>query len=397
MKHILLLFFVSIFLLSGCKKPNNNDATPHTIVLFSPNSSNHTGITIKADNKEEVNLKCSVKDINGVEINTSCMITLNGEKYTEGSFKTVIPGSYVFQASIGEIVSNTYTVTAMGDQAGSAHKIELSADRAEIMANDVQEVLFNCKVTDKNGLELPVNCSFTVNNIPSDNTFKTSNPGEYSVQASFGGLVSNKITIKANSGVDGKAFKIILDSDRYLGTIKANNKDEAVFKVRVTDLAGRVLNEPYQLTVNGNPFSGTSFKTNQAGEYVFQAAIGSLTSNRYAVTATEIADTYITIQSSTIETISTGNKVTVGITYKNTSAKALKYATFDVSCFDKNGVIIQESVKGSTVVGVQATGFFDPGRVDTSRFEIGTFPGTDHIKVTLRSVTLDDGTIITAG
>lgn len=397
MKHILLLFFVSIFLLSGCKKPNNNDTAAHTIVIFAVNSSDNSGTTIKADNKDEVRLKCSVKDINGMEINTSCTITLNGEKYNGSSFKTATPGNYVFQASIGQIVSNTYTVTAINDNAGNPYKIELSSDRAEIMANDVQEVIFHCKVTDINGVVLPVICSFTVNETPSDNTFKTAVKGEYTVQASFGSLLSNKIMIRATDEVEGKPFKIILDSDRYMGIIKANNKDEAVFKVRVTDITGKVLNDSYKLTISGNPFSGISFKTDKPGDYVFQASIGTLTSNSYILAAKEIADSYITLQNSKISNVTSSGLVTVDLTFKNNSTKTLKYVTFDVSCYNKDDQIIKEATQGSTSIGCQATGFFDPGSVSTSSFQLGSFPGVDHIKVILRSVTLADGTIITAG
>ncbi len=397
MKQISLLFFATFLLLSGCKKPSPKEPAPHAIVIFAANSSDNSGTTIKADNKDEVSLKCSVKDINGIEISTSCDIMLNGEKYNGSSFKTGTPGNYVFQASIGEIVSNTYTVTATNDKTGDPYKIELSSDRTEIMANDIQEVIFHCKVTDINGVVLPVICAFTVNETPSDNTFKTAVKGEYTVQASFGSLQSNKIMIRATDEVEGKPFKIILDSDRYLGIIKADNKDEAMFKVRITDITGKVLNDSYKLTISGTPFSGTSFKTDKPGDYVFQASIGTLTSNSYIVTAKEIADPYITLQNSKISNVTSAGIVTVDLTFKNNSTKTLKYVTFDVSCYSKDDQIIKEATQGSTFIGCQATGFFDPGLASTSSFQLGSFPGVDHIKVTLRSVTLEDGTVITAG
>lgn len=392
----ILLILITTFLLSGCKK-SEEVKEAHTIKLFSEKSTDVDGTTIKADNKDEVILKCSIKDINGLEISADYTITLNGEKYTGGSFKTSTPGNYVFQASTGKILSNKYTITAVEGTNASPSKIELTSDRTQIMANGVQEAIFSCKVTDINGSVLPINCAFSVDNVPAENTFKTSKTGEYTVQASIGTLLSNKIIIKATDAPEGIPFKIILDSDRFLGAIKANNKDEATFKVKVTDITGKVLNDPYKLTLNGTPFSGSSFKTDKPGEYIFQAEIGSLTSNRYIVNAKEIADAYITLQGSSIESISSANLVSVAITFKNISNKTLKYVTFDVSCYNKANEIITETVKGGTVIGVQATGFFNPESVDTSRFEIGYFPGADHIKVTLRSVTLEDGTVITAG
>jgi len=195
----------------------------------------------------------------------------------------------------------------------------------------------------------------------------------------------------------GKPYKIILDSDRFLGVIKANNKDIANFKVSVLDGDGKVVNEPYTLKMNSVPFGNNSFKTSVPGEYNFQAVIGTLRSNIYTVTAQEIAESYIEVQSGSISNISSENLVTATIKYKNISNRRLKYATFAVSCYSKTGEIIKEQVKGSTEISCQATGFFEAGTEDTSNFQIGTFPGADSIKVALRSVTLEDGTVITAG
>ena len=317
MKRALWILIIAAGIFTGCKKseevnaPDDNEAIPNSIELFSNTPGDLEGGTIRANNSDEVVLKYRVKDVNGKVIDTTCSITMNAVPYPALTFKTDKPGEYAFQASVGKIMSNIYVVKAI--------------------------------------LSPP-----------------------------------------------GVPFKIILTSDKYLGSIKASGRDKINFKAFVTDVDGKELNSQYQLTLDKKPFIGTSFATEKPGDYVFQASIGNLLSNEYTVTAKEIADRYLKIQSYKIDKIDQTGLVTASITFKNISSIDLKYATFDISCYNQAGELIYENKNGSSVISCIATGFFLAGAEDTSKFEIGSFSGIASIKAVLRSVTLGDGTLLYA-
>lgn len=317
MKQALWILIIASGIFQGCKKseevnaPDDHDAIPHSIELFSSIPGDLEDSTIRANNSDEVVLKYRVKDVNGKVIDTTCSITMNAIHYPALTFKTATAGEYAFQASVGKILSNIYVVKAI--------------------------------------LSPP-----------------------------------------------GVPFKIILASDKYLGSIKASGRDKINFKAFVTDVNGKELSSQYQLSLNEKPFTETSFATDKPGDYIFQAFIGNLLSNEYTVTAKEIADRYLKIQSYKIDNIHQSGLVTASITFKNISSIDLKYATFDISCYNLAGELIYEDKNGSSIISCLATGFFLAGKEDTSKFEIGSFSGIASIKAVLRSVTLGDGTLLYA-
>jgi len=317
MKQALWILIIASSIFTGCKKsgeintPDDNEAIPYSIELFSTIPGGIEEETIRANNSDEVVLKYKVKDVKGNVIDTTCSITLNAVNYPALTFRTAKPGEYAFQASVGKIKSNIHVVKAI--------------------------------------LSPP-----------------------------------------------GTPFKIILTSDKYLGSIKASGRDKINFKASVTDANGKELSSQYQLILNGKPFTETSFATDKPGYYIFQAAIGNLVSNEYTVTANEIADRYLKIQSYKIDNIDQTGIVTASITFKNISSIDLKYATFDISCYNQAGELIYEDRNGSSIISCLATGFFLAGTEDTSKFQIGKFSGIASIKAVLRSVTLGDGTLLYA-
>ena len=294
-------------------------------------------------------------------------------------------------------------VTAPGDNVAIPHSIELFSnvpgdlDDGTIRANNSDEVILKYRVKDVNGEVIDTTCNITMNSLHYPAlTFKTATPGEYTFQASAGKILSNIYIVKAILSPPGVPFKIILASDKYLGSIKASGRDKINFKAFVTDVNGKELNAQYQLVLNKKPFTETSFATDKPGDYVFQASIGSLLSNEYTVTAKEIADRYLKIQSYKIDKIDQTGSVTASITFKNISNIDLKYATFDISCYNQAGGLIYEDKNGSSIISCLATGFFLSGTEETSKFEIGSFSGIASIKAVLRSVTLGDGTLLYA-
>lgn len=178
--------------------------------------------------------------------------------------------------------------------------------------------------------------------------------------------------------------------------INSDNIEEIILSTKVTDKNGSTLNTDCKMTLNGNSFTSTSFKTLTPGSYIFQASIGDLKSNEYKVTAKDLAQRYASILTSSIYSVNSVGLVTVGIGYKNISTKRLKYINFSVSCYNRVNDIIKEEIKGSVSISCRATGFFEPAQSTASYFEIGYFTGASSIKATLQSVTFEDGTIVTA-
>lgn len=277
------------------------------------------------------------------------------------------------------------------------YKIELSIDKAIIKGNNIDAAILKTKVTDINGVELSDAVKLTANGVPFTGTaFKTSIQGDYTFQGSIGTLLSNSVSIKVNENLDGKPYKIELTTDKISSFIAAYNLEEVNFQTKVTDVNGTVLTDKPNITVNGNPFLGTSFKTNTPGTYIFEASLGTIKSNTKTIYAEERAEKYVTIISSKIEKINSVGLVQIGIQFKNISNKRLKYIAFSVSCYNAVNDLMKEEITGRTTYTFNATGFWEPNIERYPSYEIGYYTGAKSIKTTLYSVTLEDGTIIKA-
>lgn len=124
MKKLLLLFIITSLCFLGCNKSDRDfEKNDPPLVIVPPKpfkielSSNYqefitTQAFIKSDDKQEITLSAKVTDKNGMILNKDCKFTLNGNDFNSSSFKTITPGVYVFQASIGDLKSNEYNVTA---------------------------------------------------------------------------------------------------------------------------------------------------------------------------------------------------------------------------------------------------------------------------------------------
>ncbi len=193
---------------------------------------------------------------------------------------------------------------------------------------------------------------------------------------------------------DNSPYKIELTSDQSIYTfgasIRANGTEQATLSTKVTDKYGNILNKSCSLTLNGEPFSGKTFKTNTAGDYDFQASIGSLRSNVYTISAYEIAEEYVTIKSSSIQSINSVGLVTIAVTFTNISDVKLKYVNFNVQCFNSVNDKMYEEITNSSSITCKGTGYFSPGETKTLFFDIGYFTGVNSINVNLGMVMLED-------
>jgi hypothetical protein len=205
---------------------------------------------------------------------------------------------------------------------------------------------------------------------------------------------------QVNNSLANTPFKIVLTTDKNTSPsqntmdIVATDSDEVHFSVKVTNKDGVILNNTPVLTLNGNLFDGTTFKTLTPGNYVFQASVNELASNKFTVTARDVARKYVKIDSSSIKSISMYGSVGISVTFKNISSKPLKYASFDVQCFDSGGAPIREKVLSTYTVTGRVEGIYEPNTTYHTSFGAGTFTGAKTTKVTLSSVTLEDGTVI---
>jgi hypothetical protein len=176
-------------------------------------------------------------------------------------------------------------------------------------------------------------------------------------------------------------------SDRTI--IKAYGLEEAVFKTKVTDKDGNILDIVPQIKLSGSDYNSNSFRTDIPGYYRFQASIGSLVSNTHEVTAREIAEKYVEFLSTPIiKNISSDGLVTISIPFKNISNQRLRNVSFSVECLNAAGDVIKEnnSTRSSAICSTKE--ITEPNSSETPDLEVGYFPGTKLIIVRIYSVTM---------
>jgi hypothetical protein len=184
-------------------------------------------------------------------------------------------------------------------------------------------------------------------------------------------------------------------SDRTI--IKAYGLEEAVFKTKVTDKDGNILNIVPKITLSGSDYNGNSFRTDKPGYYEFQASIGSLMSNTHEITAREIAEKYVEFTGiPTIKSISPTGLLTISVPFKNISGEVLRNVAFVVECLNSAGEVIKEnnSTRTSALFGTREP--TAPHSSAISDSEVGYFPGTKSIIVKLYGVTMPSRVMIYA-
>lgn len=198
-----------------------------------------------------------------------------------------------------------------------------------------------------------------------------------------------------------KPAKIELTTDKPVTAdrtiIKAYSLEEAVFKTKVTDKDGNILNIVPKITLSGSNYTSNFFKTDIPGYYRFQASIGSLLSNTHEITAREIAEKYVKILSTpTIKSISSDGMLTISVPFKNISGGELRNVAFSVECLNAAGDVIKEnnSTRTSSLFGTKEP--TAPYSSAISDSEVGYYPGTKTIIVKIYGVTMPSRVMIYA-
>ena len=178
--------------------------------------------TIIADGIEAVDF--TVKQDN-VDVTSETEIYINDNKIEGYRFTTTVAGNYKAYAKKGDLVSNEINIIAE-EYIEPEKPIELSASKNSIKANGVDEVKFTVK-QDNNDVTSQSEIFVNGNKINGD-TFSTTVVGSYIVYAKKNDVVSNEITITAESTDEGKtivfAEGVTLNSGWYDVNKKGNGQ-----------------------------------------------------------------------------------------------------------------------------------------------------------------------------
>ncbi|MFV0237831.1 MAG: Omp28-related outer membrane protein [Flavobacteriales bacterium] len=133
----------------------------------------------------------TVKTDLDLDVTSSSIFYVNGEKITGNTYKPTVEGNYEVYAIYENYISETFIVTV---QNNSMRSITLSAANTSIKMGTDQEFVFTIQ-SDENK-DITTMCTFYVNGVKIiGNTYKPTEPGSYEVYALYEGLTSNTITV----------------------------------------------------------------------------------------------------------------------------------------------------------------------------------------------------------
>ena len=154
-------------------------------------------------------------------------------------------------------------------------EVTLSVDKAEISADGKEFVTFTVAPA-----EAQIIC-LNDNSVLSTNTFKTTTAGEYRFAAIHNGTKSNEVEVVAKA----LKKKVVLTADK--SEVEANNTDTVTFTVTV-DGEDKSAESTITIVNYGTALEGSTFTTDVAGEFIFQAKYEGENSNQVIITATAV-------------------------------------------------------------------------------------------------------------
>ena len=161
--------------------------------------------------------------------------------------------------------------------------ITISADKQSIVADGEDKVTFTALVNGQTSTEAMI-ISLKDNRVLTNNSFTTTEAGEYSFVAVVGKESSEPVTVTATAPeVPAPAIELSAD----VTTITANNSDTVTFTVTVdgADKSSEctITNLNYNIELEGN-----TFKSDATGEFKFVAKYQQWTSNEVTITVTQL-------------------------------------------------------------------------------------------------------------
>lgn len=170
--------------------------------------------------------------------NVGVKIYQNGVEITGMTFKTIITGSYKFIAKSGDITSNEITVTA--NEPKKITKIELTADKRAIAADNTDIATFKVKGYDQDNMEVnDISVTLYQDGVEkSVMTFKTEMAGTYKFTAKSENVLSNEVVISAKE-ITGlyKGTHLLISNESIIDSVLEDTGLLNVSKKEISNLS----------------------------------------------------------------------------------------------------------------------------------------------------------------
>jgi hypothetical protein len=159
-------------------------------------------------------------------------------------------------------------------------EVSISADKTTIKANGTDKATFTVTVNGKEATSAFTLTRKGAEEPMAEPSFSTRTPDTYTFYATFDGRKSNEITVQATEVI------MLITVDKT--SIKANNKDVAVFTVTVDGADVTSAATVTRAEAPETPLAGASFSTRIAGLHTFYATFDEWKSNEITLEATPV-------------------------------------------------------------------------------------------------------------
>lgn len=219
--------------------------------------------------------------------------------------------------------------------------ITLTGDKSEIVANGIDAVVFTALVNGEAKSDIQIIC-LKNNSSVKNNTFTTTEAGDYLFKAVYGNKSSDAFKVTA---LAPEVPTLILGADK--DSILANGTDVITFTVTLDGEDVTAESTITNMTLN-ETLEGATFSAENSGEYMFSAKYNEYTSNLFLVT---VVEEQVEQKSLTL----TASKMRIKADGEDKVVFTAKYGTEDVtaSCtlHTTTGVAIEGNEFTSTTVG----------------------------------------------
>ena len=161
---------------------------------------------------------------------------------------------------------------------GGEVNITLTGDKSEIVANGIDAVVFTALVNGEANSDIQI-INLKNNSFVKNNTFTTTESGDYLFKAVYGNKSSDAFKVTATAP---EVPTLILEADKE--SIVANGTDVVTFTVTLDGVdvtaESTIMNGMFD-----EALEGTTFSTDAIGEYQFYALYGEYESNTFVVEA----------------------------------------------------------------------------------------------------------------
>jgi len=262
--RLILGCIISLVWMYGCSE----DSDIKTNVKISVDKA-----SIKADNADKAVFSVTV---DGKDMTSSVVITEKNKNTPVAGiiFSTDSAATYTFFATYNNIRSNEINIEAVGLE------VLIKADRQNIKANNKDIVTFSVIADGQDVTSLATIISVdSPESTITESGFSTNIPGIYTFFATYDGKKTNEIRIEAT------AFVLSLSVDK--ASIKANNRDKSIFKVKADEedvTSSAVIMQKTNTT--DIELDNNEFITDEATIYTFYATYEDIKSNEINVEAT---------------------------------------------------------------------------------------------------------------